>query len=318
MSDRRSLGLWLRIAASVVMLALLLPRVHLGSVLPDPDRTTPFWLAGALLVTVAGIVVSALRWEVVLLALDLHTRARTLLNLYVAGLFIGNFLPSTIGGDVLRARRLAAKNGDMAATFASIVLERLTGMVVLPLITLTALLFNPGLRHLGTATLLAFLLSVSTLVLLTLLLVIAGHPNLGGRFAGDSRFRRFAGAIHLGTDRFRRHPRAVAGILLAGFAYQLLVVLAAFLAARALGLDQVGITAALAFVPAVSIAQVIPISLGGLGIREGAFVLFLHPLHVKTGNAVALGLLIYGLNLTASLLGAPSFAMGGHKKRVAA
>ena len=208
MSDRRSVGLWLRIVGSVVMLGVLLPRVHLGSVLPDPDGTTPFWLGGALLVTIAGIVVSALRWESVLLALGLPARARVLLNHYFAGLFIGNFLPSTIGGDVLRARRLATDIGDVAGAFASVVLERLTGMVVLPIITLVALASNPGLRHLGTASLLAFVLSISTLLFLTLVLVVAGHPSLGGRFAGDSRFRRFAGAIHLGTDRFRRHPRA--------------------------------------------------------------------------------------------------------------
>jgi uncharacterized membrane protein YbhN (UPF0104 family) len=69
------------------------------------------------------------------------------------------------------------------------------------------------------------------------------------------------------------------------------VVAAAFFAARALDLDHVGMTALMAFVPAVAIVQVVPISLGGLGIREGALVLFLHPLHVTTGRAVALGLL---------------------------
>jgi uncharacterized membrane protein YbhN (UPF0104 family) len=56
---------------------------------------------------------------------------------------------------------------------------------------------------------------------------------------------------------------------------------------------------------------VIPISLGGLGVREGAFVLFLGPLGVPTASAVALGLLVYGLNLCVSLLGAPAFAVGG-------
>jgi hypothetical protein len=63
--------------------------------------------------------------------------------------------------------------------------------------------------------------------------------------------------------------------------------------------------------PAVAIAQVLPISLGGLGVREGAFVLFLGPLGVATSQAVALGLLVYGLNLAVSLLGAPAFAVGG-------
>ena len=70
-------------------------------------------------------------------------------------------------------------------------------------------------------------------------------------------------------------------------------------------------TAILAFMPAVAIAQVLPISLGGLGVREGAFVLFLHPLGVQRGEAIALGLLFYGMNLAVSLLGAPSFAVGG-------
>jgi uncharacterized membrane protein YbhN (UPF0104 family) len=102
-------------------------------------------------------------------------------------------------------------------------------------------------------------------------------------------------------------------VLLVGFAYQLVVVAAAFLAARALGLA-VGPTAILAFMPAVAIAQVLPISLGGLGVREGAFALFLGPLGIETSQAVALGLLVYGLNLAVSLLGAPAFAVGGGRQ----
>lgn len=307
-------GLWLRLLASGLMLAILVPRIDFGSILPEWDRTTPFWLLGAVTATVAGVVLSALRWEAVCLALDLHVRARSLLHHLAAGLFVGNFLPSTIGGDVLRVRRLARDVGQGSAVpFASVVLDRLSGMAVLPVITLAALAVNPGLRTLGTASLVALLVSVVTLVLLGGLLWAVGHPGFGGRFTGDSRFHRVAAAVHLGAARFRRHPRAATGVLLAGLGYQLLVVLAAFLAARALGLDQVRLTAALAFVPAVAILQVVPISLGGLGIREGAFVLFLHPLGVPTGRAVALGLLLYGLNLTASLLGAPSFAVGSRR-----
>jgi hypothetical protein len=73
----------------------------------------------------------------------------------------------------------------------------------------------------------------------------------------------------------------------------------------------VGPTALLAFFPAVAIAQVLPVGISGLGIREGAFALFLAPLGVPTEQAVALGLLLYLLNLGVSLLGAPAFALGG-------
>jgi uncharacterized membrane protein YbhN (UPF0104 family) len=314
-ADRRSLGLWIRTIASLAMLGILLPRVPFGSVVPEWDRATALWLFCALLATAAGIFASALRWQAVLAGLGLHTRARTLLHHYLAGLFVGNFLPSTIGGDVLRVRRLALENGEGADTFASVVLERLSGMLVLPLITLSALLLNPGLRKLETASVVAVIMSVAALALLVAILWMVSHPGIGGRLTGSSRWQEFAGAVHLGAARFRRHPRAVVGVVAAALAFQLLLVLAAFFAARALDIDQVGITAVLAFLPAVAMAQTLPISLGGLGIREGALVLFLHPLGVPTGRAVALGLLVYALNLTVSLLGAPSFALGGRRSR---
>ena len=61
--------------------------------------------------------------------------------------------------------------------------------------------------------------------------------------------------------------------------------------------------AVLAFVPAVAMAQVLPVSLGGLGIREGLLVLLLNPLGVPAGKAIGVGLLWYGMTLLVSLLG---------------
>ena len=62
------------------------------------------------------------------------------------------------------------------------------------------------------------------------------------------------------------------------------------------------------------IVQVLPIGISGLGIREGAFVLFLGPLGVATEDALALGILLYLLNLIVSLLGAPAFAVGSRTR----
>jgi uncharacterized membrane protein YbhN (UPF0104 family) len=116
--------------------------------------------------------------------------------------------------------------------------------------------------------------------------------------------------------RLRRHPAAAINVLVVGFAYQLVLVLAALMAAKAVGMSvAVGPTALLAFFPAVLIAQVLPISIAGLGVREGAFVLFLTPLGVPTQQAIALGLLLYLLNVAVSLLGAPAFAVGGRGQR---
>ncbi|MGH9226560.1 MAG: lysylphosphatidylglycerol synthase transmembrane domain-containing protein [Acidimicrobiales bacterium] len=299
----------LRIAASAIMLALLLSRIHLSSLLPRDHGNALAWLVVGLAIWLGAAVLATLRWQRVLSALELRSDLPPLLSHSFAGMFVANFLPTTIGGDVLRITRLSQTNGQAPASFASVVLERLTGFLVLPLISLVALFTHPDLLRLGTASRLAILFSVGTLVILVVILVLAANPRLGKRLAGNENWLRFAGAIHLGVDRIRRHPSAIAGVLLTAVAYQMALVVAAWTATQALGID-LGWAAVMAFLPVVAMAQVLPVSVNGLGLREGALVLLLQPLGVPTGQAVALGLLLYGMNLAVSLLGAPAFAVG--------
>ena len=298
------------------MLAVLytrFPDLAWDEVVPTWSLTTAEWLLGAVLLTTLAMVLSALRWQQVLRAMDMPTSLRTLIPLAFAGQFVSNVLPTTIGGDVLRVSRLSKQNGETEDTFASVVLERLSGWLVLPLITFFGLLINPELREQGDATLFAVLISALTLVGLVAIIVIADHPRLGGRFASREGWTRFVGAVHLGVARMRAHPGATVGIVLAGLLYQVVLCVAALMVAAALGFGWLGMTPLLAFFPAVLIAQVLPIGIAGLGVREGAFVLFLTPLDVPAEQAIALGLVLYAVNLVVSLAGAPSFAIGGRR-----
>jgi uncharacterized protein (TIRG00374 family) len=296
------------------MLAVLIwriPPIEADEVIPELNLRTVAWLTIAVGLTLAGLVLSALRWQRVLEVLGLHAGLRRLLSHYLAGQFVSNVLPTTIGGDVLRVSRLSRDTGESPKTFASVVLERLTGWLVLPVISVAGFLVNPPLRDLGRATQVALGLAFATLIALCMLLYAVADQRIGGRFEAKDGWRRFASAVHLGLDRLRRQPGAALNVLLVGFAYQLVLVLAAVAAAQALGVRPAGLTALLAFFPAVAIAQVLPIGISGLGVREGAFVLFLGPLGVEAQDAIALGLLLYLLNLGVSLLGAPAFAVGG-------
>src|SRR5439155_13843568 len=199
-----------RMVASAVMLGLLLPRMHLPSLLPPGHHgDTVVYLLLGVLTTLAGIVLSAWRWQRVLAVFDAETRLPNLVSHYLAGQFVGNFLPSTIGGDVLRISRLT-NSSDVPGTsvFASVVIERLTGRIVLPLLTLARLLLKPSLLGLGMASRLALGLSLGTLVLLAGILAAAAHPRVAGRFASNEGWTRFIGAVHLGVDTLRRRPRA--------------------------------------------------------------------------------------------------------------
>jgi len=313
--SRQRLILVVRIVISALLLWVLVTKIgdSWSEAIPDPSAHTFAWLLGALVLTFAGVVLSAVRWSAVLQALGLHEPFGRLLSLYFAGQFMGNVLPSTIGGDALRVSRLAKDNGEPPTTFASVVLERLSGWLVLPAITLFALLVNPGLRDFGRASTVAFATAAATLVLLVVVVFLATRRanGLEERLEAVEGWRRFTGAVRFGINKLAHHPAATTRILASGLAYQLILIGSALMAARALGLpSSVGPTALLAFVPAVLIAQVLPISISGLGVREGLFALFLRPLGVPQSQAIALGLLLYLLNLVVSLFGAPAFAVG--------
>ena len=300
---------WVRLVVSVGILAFLLSRVDANELLPpDRDGTHLAFLALGLVATFVGIVASAWRWQRVLLTFDARPGLPVLTRYYLAGQFVGNVLPSTIGGDVVRISRCGKTVGSNETAFASVALERLTGFVALPIISLVGFLFTPSIMA-WKRSWLALGIDAAALVMLGVILYTAGHPRAAGRFADRENWTRFIGAIHFGVNRLRHRPRDVLGILGTAFVYQVTVVVSVAFAAKALDVS-VPTAALFAFVPVVAMAQVVPITVGGLGVREGLLVLFLGPFGVTQTQAVGLGLLWYGMLLLVSLLGAPAFAVG--------
>ena len=108
---------------------------HVDDSIPAQHHGFTFLLLlGAVVTAFVGVILSAWRWQRVLLLFDVRVPLRTLASNYLVGLFVGNVLPSTIGGDVVRVTRSAKPIGSSSVAFASVVLERLTGFVALPLL----------------------------------------------------------------------------------------------------------------------------------------------------------------------------------------
>ncbi len=316
--ETRSGGGWkvaLRLGLSAVFLALLFTKMpnRDGISIPDdhPLRTA-LLLGFAVGAAFLGIVLSAWRWQLVLRLFDEHVALRTLTGHYLAGQFVSNVLPSTVGGDVVRIARCSKNVESSTSAFGSVVLERLTGMIALPLLVIVGFIVRPSLIHVQH-TWLALVTAFVTLGVLGLILLAAGHPGIAGRFAGHENWTRFIGAVFQGVDRARRDRAQSLRVLGAALTYQLSIIGAYALIFRALDVS-VPIAAAFAFVPAVSMLQVIPLSFGGLGVREGALVWFRYGLGIAQGAAVTAGLLWYASLFVVSLVGAPIFAIGQRQK----
>ncbi len=110
MGRQGKLLLVVRIVASVAMLAVLFTRFDLhdlAALLPRSELSSWSWIIAGLAVTLAAALLATLRWQRVLDAIGLPTDLQPLLSHNLAGQFVSNFLPTTVGGDVLRVTRLS-------------------------------------------------------------------------------------------------------------------------------------------------------------------------------------------------------------------
>jgi hypothetical protein len=261
-------------------------------------------------------VLQTVRWAQVLRPLGFDVPFGRLFTEFLAGQFISNVLPAAVGGDVVRIARLGREVDDRAAAFASVALERLTGWFVLPFISLSVLIAQPSLLHHGAASITAVAIDIFTLVALGTLLGAAANRRWSESARTATGWRRWLGSVHLGLDAIRAQPASVVGIVVAGAAFQFTQCLSVWMTARALDMPPVTLVVTLAFFPPTAIAQNLPVGLGGLGVREGGFILFFGALGAAHARAVALGLVGYLLTLATSALGAPAFALGGWRREM--
>lgn len=307
MTTKSALILLLRLGISAGLLVFLFVWVDVDFGILWPDDGTAFaWLGAALACVIGSVVLAALRWQQVCKALDVQVSTWRLVWHNFAGQFVSSFLPTTVGGDVVRVSRMGKDIDDRPTSFTTVIFERLSGWMVLPASIFLGLALDSNLRSLGAATRGAFVAAIATLVVLAVIILAAGNDYSGRLLARYESSLAWLHAIHEGIDVLRTKPREVGRILTSGAAYQGMLVLGFWCAAQSIGIEGFGFRAALAFVPAVLIVQVLPLGIGGLGVREGALALFLGELGVPREEAVALGLTIYALTIITSLIGLPS------------
>jgi uncharacterized protein (TIRG00374 family) len=300
------------------LLALLvwqLPDFEVSELFPTFTASTWLWLIAATFTLLFAFGLQTLRWDAVLVAMGYHLRYRRLFSEFLAGQFVSNVLPTAFAGDVVRIARVGKDIDDFAHAFASVALERLTGWLVLPSISLIAFAVSPELRSLGTASKVAIAINVVTLVALVIVLAIAANRRWSNRANLATGWRRWLASLHLGIDAIRERPKSIAAITGAGVAFQITQCLSIWMVAKALEMPQVTLLAALAFVPPTLIGQNLPVGFGGLGVREVGFVLFFGAMGADDSRAVALGLVTYLITVLASATGAPFLASGGEKWR---
>jgi hypothetical protein len=258
------------------------------------------FLAAGVLLYLAGQVLSAAKWRVLGRSVGFERSLGVYLRYYLIGMFFNVFGPSTLGGDLVRSLYLGDGRRPGLAV-SSVVFDRMSGLAVLMAMGAVALLAEPQYHFpwpLTAAVIgggLGLVFAWWTLPILVCLL-----PT-------HNRFRRQVEHDLAPFWRDRAMLLRVAGLSLA---FHLSQVVLQWVLARAVG-AQVPLAYCLIFHPLLAFVTALPVSVSGLGVREGGYMFFLGRLGIAEPVAVAMGLLWWLVTLAGGVVGGVVFVASG-------
>lgn len=275
---------------SAGMLAWMLSRIPLGSL--EATLITCQWtcLMAALGVVNACMLVSALKWQPLLYFHRIKIPFFRLLSYYYAGLFANNFLPSGIGGDALRIYDTARESGKTGEAAASVIMERLLASLALGLTAAVALLFA---AKPGGGGYIPWVVGGITSVCLILTAVLLICP-----FRRNSKAAQWFKSL----GKYRQSPGILGRVLVLSFLFQALLVLANILVFQSLNTD-IPVISHFLYIPVIMAVSMLPLSVNGIGIREGMYVLLYGYSGIDPATAMLGALLFFTLVTVTSLAG---------------
>lgn len=258
------------------------------------------WLVPAILLHPVGFVLISLRWKFMLKAQDIRARFTQLFLYYFMAAFFNTFLPSTIGGDAVRAMESKKLTGNTAISITVVIMERITGLVALILIALTALVIqtlkgeteNPQIWWL-----------FAIFVLLGAAGPILARPAIAARILGflnsvlPKKAGHFLNQSYQALSVYFHRPYELLMALLVSIIFQLNMVLYYYLIARALGQNPDIINFMIKVPIMIVLLMTIP-AINGLGIRTASFrgLMKFPPAFALSGELIDLGMRVgYGL-----------------------
>lgn len=294
-----------RILVTLGLLGLLLYQLDLSQLLARFGSLSLQGTALAFAAVGAAIVISAWKWGWILRARKHPLPFFTLLRLYFVGLFFNNVLPTSVGGDAVRAWETTKETGEVPEAIGSVVSERLIAGVALGLTALLGLPFIDADQHTVYMVLLFLLIDVALVALFLL-------PRVAEGIVGKtlpSRFASVQGAVKKTVAIVRdtvRNPALFIWILLLSIVFQLCVAGVNAAIFQALGAN-VSLAHCVIYTPMIFTVAMLPISISGFGVREAAYWYFFSQVGVSEGDAVATSLLFFVVVGISSLPGAPLF-----------
>jgi hypothetical protein len=311
---RRLLVFAVKFAVSVGLLAVLFGRIEFSRLWAVMREASVAWLLAALFLYLVMVLVSAWRWRLLLDAQRVAVPGARLVNSYLVATFFNNFLPSNIGGDVIRIADTAPASGSKTLATTVVLMDR--GIGLLGLVLVAAVGASSASGAIGMPPWFVPSLWLSFAVGAALVVPVVLKPHGVARILNplrrihqewvSERIARLTGAL----GRFGESPQAMVWGFAGAVATQ--AVLVGFYAAivRSMGIPLAWSHLAV-LVPLSFIVQMAPVSVNGFGVREATFSIYFSRLGLPIESAIAVSFMGAVLIMVFSLSGAVAYLMRG-------
>lgn len=302
---RRRTRVVLTLALTALAAVYVLWKIDLGGtvdVLRDADLA---WFGLAVAIMVGSVVPMAVRWRWLLAAQGMHDRLGWLTRAYYVAYAAGQVLPTSLGGDAVRAVETARRHpGRTADVTAIVALERGLGGAATLLLGALGFVLAVGRYDIGGYLLLEGVFVFGTIVLLVLFFARSARPLLARLRPALARLRvdRPLRAFYEGVHHYRGHVRLLVGAFAFTVAIQAVRVLALWGSGKAVGIE-LGPRIYYVMGPLFFLVMLVPFTLNGFAVREAFFVSFLGSVGVGADQAFAAGLLFFLVTVTLALPG---------------
>lgn len=291
--NRRRLFDLLKILVSLVLIVLILRSVDIGALWQVIRSASPWYLLAALVVVMAGVVLRAYRWQILLHDQGVNTSLRELVALWFVSFLFTNLLPSGIGGDAIKMYELSRSTGRSAEAVSSVLVDRFMGLFALQAIGLLALVFAWRLVPMEIVFLTMAVFGVSLLAAWA----VSSRPLWNALAGWVPFFDRLLAikVVHSLVTSLQSYSRsALVRSFGVGMVFNVLLISMNVLIGTALRAE-LALPYYLIFVPITSIVLILPISFAGLGVREGTYIFLFSRAGLSQEVALSLALLVYVL-----------------------
>jgi len=306
----RSLAITLvKAIVSIGLLALLFSRVDVSRLWGVARNASLGWLAFALLLYLAMLLASALRWGVLLRAQHVRLPFSFLTQSFLVATFFNNFLPSNIGGDVIRIADSAKAAGSKTLATTVVLIDRGLGVLGLALIAATGATImqrmavgpvGPGILWAGFG--LGAIIATPALLMPEAVTKLLQPLRVFHREWVDERIEKLTYAL----TRFKETPTALAACFAGAVVVQAILVLFYVAIARSMNIP-IGFAELAVIVPVSFIVQMVPLSVNGFGIREATFGFYFTRLGLPLESALLVSFVGAALIMLFSLSGGVAY-----------